>query len=56
MRPERLAATGYSEFDPVAQNDAGEHRALNRRIEIILQPNLAELPDLAAAVKGASSP
>ena len=52
MRPERLAATGYSEFDPVAQNDTPEHRAVNRRIEIILQPNLAELPDLAAAVKG----
>jgi hypothetical protein len=27
-------------------NDANEHRAQNRRIEIVLQPNLADLPPL----------
>ncbi|MBK7857892.1 MAG: OmpA family protein [Archangiaceae bacterium] len=46
MRPQVLAAAGYGEFDPVAANDAPEHRAQNRRIEIVLQPNLAELPSL----------
>ncbi len=50
MKPGTLAAAGYSEFDPVDSNDTPEHRALNRRIEIVLQPNLAELPGLAAAV------
>jgi chemotaxis protein MotB len=46
MRPELLAAAGYGEFDPVAANDSAEHRAQNRRIEIVLQPNLADLPSL----------
>lgn len=43
-----LAAAGYGEFDPVAANDTEAHREQNRRIEIILVPNLEELPSLAA--------
>jgi chemotaxis protein MotB len=46
MRPQVLAAAGYGEFDPVAANDSPEHQAQNRRIEIVLQPNLADLPPL----------
>jgi chemotaxis protein MotB len=46
MRPQVLAAAGYGEFDPVVGNDSPEHRAQNRRIEIVLQPNLADLPSL----------
>lgn len=46
MNPKVLAAAGYSEFDPVAANDTPEHQAQNRRIEIVLQPNLADLPPL----------
>ena len=46
MRPQVLAAAGYGEFDPVVGNDSTEHRAQNRRIEIVLQPNLADLPSL----------
>lgn len=45
MRPEVLAAAGYGEFDPVAPNEP-DTRSLNRRIEIVLQPNLGELPSL----------
>ena len=41
-----LAAAGYGEFDPVAPNDADATREQNRRIEIILVPNLEELPSL----------
>ncbi|HEY1558240.1 MAG TPA: OmpA family protein [Kofleriaceae bacterium] len=41
-----LAAAGYGEFDPVASNDKEEGREQNRRIEIILVPNLEELPSL----------
>lgn len=37
---------GHAELDPVAPNDSDEHRGRNRRIEIVLEPNLAELPDL----------
>ena len=43
MRSEVLSAAGYAEFDPVQRNDSPEHRALNRRIEIVLQPNIDEL-------------
>jgi len=41
-----LAAAGYGEFDPVAKNDTETSREQNRRIEIILVPNLEELPSL----------
>jgi chemotaxis protein MotB len=41
-----LAAAGYGEFDPVAPNDNDAGREQNRRIEIILVPNLEELPSL----------
>lgn len=34
--PKRLIAAGLGEWRPVASNDTSEHRALNRRIEIIL--------------------
>ncbi|TXD36510.1 OmpA family protein [Lujinxingia vulgaris] len=44
--PTNLAAAGYGEFDPVADNEDRETRALNRRIEIILMPNIEELPSV----------
>lgn len=46
VKPDVLAAAGYGEFDPVASNDTDDGKALNRRIEIILLPNLDELPKL----------
>lgn len=44
-----LAASGYGEFDPVAPNDNEQGREQNRRIELILVPNLEELPNLTGA-------
>lgn len=46
MSPKNLSAAGYSEFDPVAANDSEPNKAQNRRIEIVLQPNISELPSL----------
>lgn len=43
----RLSAAGYAETQPVSSNDTPEGRQQNRRIEIVLMPNLDELPDLS---------
>jgi chemotaxis protein MotB len=55
MRPKVLAAAGYGEFDPAVPNDSPEHRAQNRRIEIVLQPNLSDLPPLDDSVTAPSA-
>ena len=34
--PERMAATGFGEYRPVAPGDSAEARAQNRRIELKL--------------------
>jgi chemotaxis protein MotB len=47
MDANRIGAAGYADTQPVASNDADEGRAQNRRIEIVLMPNLDELPDLS---------
>ncbi|MCX5742408.1 MAG: OmpA family protein [Proteobacteria bacterium] len=44
-----VAAAGYGEFDPITKNDTEQGREQNRRIEIILVPNLEELPSLTGA-------
>lgn len=38
IAPERLTASGFSYFRPVAPNDTEEGRSENRRIEIVLLP------------------
>jgi chemotaxis protein MotB len=40
----RVAAAGYADNDPIASNDDKEGRQKNRRTEIILMPNIEELP------------
>ena len=48
MEASRLGAAGYADTQPVSSNDTDEGRAQNRRIEIVLMPNLDELPDLSS--------
>jgi chemotaxis protein MotB len=38
---DRLIASGYGEFHPIASNKTSQGRARNRRIEILLTPSLA---------------
>jgi chemotaxis protein MotB len=44
MLPEQLSAASFGEHKPAVSNDAAEGRAANRRIEIILVPDLSTLP------------
>lgn len=46
MNPARLVAAGYSAYEPVATNSNEAGRQENRRIEIVLMPNVTELPSL----------
>jgi chemotaxis protein MotB len=46
MPGKQLSAAGYGQFSPVKPNTTGANKAENRRIEIVLQPKLDELPDL----------
>jgi chemotaxis protein MotB len=52
MKPQVLGAAGYAESDPVASNDAPDGKAQNRRIEIVLEPNLSDLPNLDSLIGG----
>ncbi len=46
MNPDNLSAAGFGEFQPRADNASDEGRALNRRIEVVMVPDLQLLPDL----------
>lgn len=45
VAPESLSGAGYGEFQPVASNDDREGRRRNRRIEIVMLPNLDVIAD-----------
>jgi chemotaxis protein MotB len=42
----RLHAAGYGETDPVAKNDSDDGRQQNRRVELVLMPDVEEMLDL----------
>jgi chemotaxis protein MotB len=44
LDPKHVSASGYAEFDPIAPNDTPEDKEKNRRIEVVVQPNIDELP------------
>jgi chemotaxis protein MotB len=52
---QHLGAAGYAEFQPARENDTDVNRAQNRRVEIILMPNIEELPDLSSLDGGGSA-
>ena len=47
INPARLTAAGRGKFNPVASNDTQEGREKNRRIEIIINPDLSRLWELS---------
>jgi chemotaxis protein MotB len=44
--PTRLLSGGRSKYNPVADNSTKEGRAMNRRIQIVLNPDLSKLWDM----------
>jgi chemotaxis protein MotB len=49
MNAAKLVAAGYGPYEPIASNSNEAGRAENRRIEIVLLPNIQELPPPPAA-------
>ncbi len=55
MDAKRLSAAGYADTLPVAGNESDDGRRQNRRIEIVVVPNIEELPPMEdVAPKSAS--
>ncbi len=55
LAPESISAASFGEYRPAASNDDDAGKALNRRIEIVLVPDLSVLPgfeELEALTKG----
>jgi len=52
MSPERIAATGYGEFRPLADNATSEGRAQNRRVEIYLKVDQNQSPAGGKPISG----
>ncbi len=44
LSPERIAATGFGEYHPIAANNTAQGREKNRRVEILLELDKRELP------------
>jgi chemotaxis protein MotB len=53
--PERLIASGYGEYHPIANNKSAAGRARNRRIEILLTPSLDPKAIARAKLKAAEA-
>lgn len=51
VAPQRMAATGYGEFQPLADNNTEQGRAQNRRVLIKVAKNADPLAPLAAATE-----
>jgi chemotaxis protein MotB len=46
LNPTKWSAVGYGDTDPVAGNDSPETRGKNRRVELVVLPNMEEMLDL----------
>ena len=50
LDPIRLHAAGYGDTDPVASNDTPEGRQQNRRVELVIMPDVEEMLDLKSLI------
>ncbi len=50
LNPKRLHAAGYGDTDPVADNGSDAGRQANRRVELVLMPDVEEMLDLKTLI------
>jgi len=50
LDPTHLHAAGYGETDPVADNNTDPGRQANRRVELVLMPDVSEMLDLKSLI------
>jgi len=51
LKPSKWSAAGYADTDPVAPNDTDEGRKRNRRVELVIQPDVEEMLNLGSLTK-----
>jgi chemotaxis protein MotB len=51
LDPTNWSAAGYADMDPVASNDTDEGRQKNRRVELVVLPNVEEMLNLNSLVQ-----
>ncbi len=51
LNPAHWSAAGYADTDPVASNDSDEGRKKNRRVELVIEPNVEEMLNLNSLLK-----
>ncbi|MFA5089898.1 MAG: OmpA family protein [Candidatus Omnitrophota bacterium] len=51
ISPERLSAIGYGEYRPVASNETRQGRQQNRRVEIVILPQVTKLKNAQEVIK-----
>ncbi len=50
LNPRQLHCAGYGDTDPVADNSTDEGREANRRVELVLMPDVEEMLDLKSLI------
>jgi chemotaxis protein MotB len=50
LDPSKLHAAGYGETDPISDNSTPEGRTGNRRVELVLMPDVSEMLDLKSLI------
>lgn len=50
LNPERLHLAGYGDTDPVGRNETDAERQQNRRVELVLMPDVEEMLDLKSLI------
>jgi chemotaxis protein MotB len=51
LNPANWSAAGYADTDPVASNDTEDGRNKNRRVELVVQPDVEEMLNLKSLAK-----